>query len=464
MIDSNDQATDIQSVIEPEAWFSQALAYMRIEQWAEAEHALRQALQLLPDYAEAHCNLGYVLEQTGQLEAAEHAYLTAFDTAPAVLSAALNLGVLLQRLNRFDEAEDIYQQAIRHHPEQPSLWTNLGILYTALQREHEAEQSHRRALTMAPDYRKARFNLSYLLLRQGRFEEGWASLEARTLTSHAVRVNAPRWQGEPLSGKTLLIVCEGGHGDALHFCRYAQLLQQQWSVSLHIVCPVALQRLFAMQAVFDEVHTDASQSACDYWCPLMSLPGMMDTRIDNIPAETPYLQVDAALAEHWQALLPADGLRVGLVWQGNPKFENDADRSLPTLCVLTPLSKLPGVHLIRLQQLSTATCSAATLGMKDLPEEMVDFADTAAVISGLDLVISVDTAVAHLAGAMGKPCWVMLPHYMPDWRWMTVREDSPWYPSMRLFRQRIRGDWVCVVMRIVGALQKLLTGVEQRQA
>lgn len=454
MIDSNDQtSTDIKPEVEPEAWFSQALAYMRIEQWAEAEKALRQALQLAPNYAEAHCNLGYVLEQCGHWDAAENAYRSSFQQAPALLNAALNLGVLLQRMSRFDEAESIYQQAMRHHSEQPALWTNLGILYTALQREHEAERAHRHALNIAPDYRKARFNLSYLLLRQGRFEEGWRCLEARTLTPHASIVNAPRWNGEPLSGKTLLIICEGGHGDAIQFCRYALMLQQQWSVRLQIVCPLALQRLFSMQPMFDEILTNAGQAQCDYWCPLLSLPGLMETRIDNIPAQTPYLSVSSEHQQEWQALLPAEGVNVGLVWKGNPKFENDVDRSLPSVGCFMLLRNIPGVNLIRLQQEPASEVGAAAVGLHDLPEAMVDFADMAAVISGLDLVISVDTAAAHLAGAMGKPCWLMLPTYMTDWRWMTVRDDSPWYPSMRLFRQTERGMWLDVMNDMAHTLQ-----------
>jgi Flp pilus assembly protein TadD len=456
MVAENMTETENKSQAEPTAWFAQALAYMRIKHWQEAEQALRHALQNDPDYAEAYCNLGYVLEQRGYPDAAEVAYRRSMELVPSLLNAALNLGVMLQSQSRFDEVEAIYQQAIQQHPDQSAPWTNLGILYTALQRDYEAERCHRQALILNPDYRKARFNLSYLLLRQGRFEEGWFCLEARTMPAQAGFIDAPRWKGEPLSGKTLLLVCEGGHGDALQFCRYAILLQQQWSVRLHIVCPPALERLFAMQQVYEHVWTNACRVACDYWCPLLSLPGLFGTRIDNIPADTPYLRVDDDLIAQWQALLPVDGLRVGLVWQGNPQFENDTDRSLSSLNVLAPLSKIPEVNFIRLQQTPASEASATAIGMKDLPEVMVDFADTAAVITGLDLVISVDTAVAHLAGALGKPCWLMLPHYMADWRWMIARDDSPWYPTFRLFRQQLRGDWVYVSLCIAQALQAKL--------
>ena len=456
MVAENMTETEKTSQAESTAWFAQALAYMRIQHWQEAEQALRQALEIDPDYAEALCNLGYVLEQRGYPDAAEEAYRRSMALAPSLLNAALNLGVMLQSQSRFDEVEAIYQQTIRQHPDQPAPWTNLGILYTAMQRDHEAERCHRQALMLNPDYRKARFNLSYLLLRQGRFEEGWACIEARTMPAQAGFIDAPLWKGESLSGKTLLLVCEGGHGDALQFCRYAILLQQQWSVRLHIVCPPALERLFSMQPVFEQVWTNPSKAACDYWCPLLSLPGLFDTRIDNIPADTPYLRIDDDLAEQWQALLPVGGFRVGLVWQGNPQFENDSDRSLPTLCVLSPLNQLSGVHLIRLQQTPATETTVKAIGLQELPEVMVDFADTAAVITGLDLVISVDTAVAHLAGALGKPCWLMLPHHMADWRWMTTREDSPWYPTFRLFRQQVRGDWVYVARCIAQALQAKL--------
>ncbi|HEY0268194.1 MAG TPA: glycosyltransferase family 9 protein, partial [Methyloradius sp.] len=198
------------------------------------------------------------------------------------------------------------------------------------------------------------------------------------------------------------------------------------------------------------------QTGWDYWTPLMSLPYRCETRIETIPAAIPYLKVPAELAGEWADKLPETGLRVGLVWKGNPKFENDADRSIPSLQILAPLGNIPDIRFISLQKGAgedDAENPPAGLPIIHLGDQIQDFADTAAIVENLDLVICVDTAIAHLAGAMGKPCWVLLPYYMTDWRWMNGRTDSPWYPERtRLFRQSVMGEWGSVIDEVAQAL------------
>jgi hypothetical protein len=302
-------------------------------------------------------------------------------------------------------------------------------------------------------------------LRQGRFEEGWACLEARNwYAPWAAHLGCPRWQGETLAGKSVLIGYEPGHGDMIQYCRYAAELKAQGAAAITLICHPALKTLFATVEGVDTVLSfddPMPASGWDFWTPPLSIPYYCKTRLDSIPAKIPYLRAAADSIRKWAALIPKDGLRAGLVWKGNPLFDNDADRSLPSLDVLAPLGAVDGVKFISLQKGAgeeEAMHPPGGLHLTHLGSQLTDFADTAAVIANLDLVICVDTAVAHLAGALGKPCWVMLPDYKTDWRWMSERTDSPWYPGvMRLFRQTTMGDWSDVVADMVDAL-KLFTG------
>jgi hypothetical protein len=306
----------------------------------------------------------------------------------------------------------------------------------------------------------ARFNLSYLLLRQGRFEEGWKCLDARNwLGELAKHVSCPRWQGESLTGKSVLIGYEAGHGDMIQFCRYAAVLKAQGAAAITMICHPALKTLFAGLEGVDSLFAldqPIPTSGWDYWTTLLSVPYYCKTRLDTIPTGIPYVHAPKERAGKWARQLPKNGLRVGLVWKGNPLFENDADRSLASLEVLAPLGQVSGVHFISLQKGAgedEAMHPPAGLPLTHVGGQLTDFADTAAVVANLDLVICVDTAVAHLAGALGKPCWVLLPDYKADWRWMADRTDSPWYPgTMRLFRQPRMGDWNSVVAEVVVAL------------
>jgi len=356
-------------------------------------------------------------------------------------------------------AEAAFRDAIVANPRMIAAWCNLGVALATQKREDEAEACYRTALRLAPDYRNAAFNLAYVLLRQGRYEEGWACFEARDWYERLERlIPCPRWQGAPLAGKAVLIGVEAGHGDMIQFCRYATRIKAAGAVRVDVLCHPKLKRLFGRLNGADRaigLDEPLPHEGWDYWVPPLSLPFLFSTRVDSVPAELPYLSADLAQAARWRDFLDdkAADLRVGIVWKGSAGFENDADRSLPSLDVLAPLSEVPGVRFVSLQK-ERADATPPPFPIADVMAQVDDFADTAAVIVNLDLVIGVDTAVAHLAGALAKPCWVLLPYYQTDWRWLADRDDSPWYPRvMRLFRQHARRDWSREVAELATALR-----------
>lgn len=445
-----------------ESRFLQAGERLAAGDLAAAEAGYREALRLDPTLAEAHANLAYVLERRGESAEAEANYRRAIAAAPDDARVHLNYATLLAAQARFDEAEAAYGEALRLDPAVPAAWSNLGALYAGLGRCDEAEACHRRALEIDPGYPPARFNLGYVLLRRGRFGEGWRCLEARSWPAMLeARLPMPRWRGEAIAGRRLLIGCEAGHGDMIQFCRYAAELKRLGARRVGALCHPGLVRLFGSLAGVDTVcGLDAVPAAADWdgWVPALSLPLCCATHTEaDVPAALPYLHAEPALVTQWGPRLPAKGVRVGLVWKGNPRFENDAQRSLPGLATLAPLAAIPGIAFVSLQKGAgedEALAPPAGMSLVPLGTELGDFADTAAAVAGLDLVIAVDTGVAHLAAALGKPCWILLPAYKTDWRWLEARSDSPWYPGvLRLFRQQRIGDWAAVVAEVADALR-----------
>lgn len=453
--------------------FTQGNQYLAAGNMAAAATAYRAALAIDPTQAALHGNLALALDEAGDAQAADHHYRQALALEPEQAQLWINHGVLLLQGKRLAEAEAALRQALALAPQDASALSNLGVLLAQQYRDQEAETTLRTALRLHPTHRNAAYNLGYLLLRQGRLEEGWLRLEQRdrhgALAERLARqLPCPRWQGEPLQGRSLLIALEAGHGDMVHFCRYAALAKAAGARRVTVLCHPALVSLFATldgcdQALpFDQQLPGGGNglpSDFDYWVPPLSLPYLFATRPDTIPATLPYLHADPARVARWAPRLvtPPGVLKVGLVWKGNPNFENDAERSLPSLAALAPLGQTPRVAFFSLQKGAgedEAKTGPAGLALTPLGGELQDFADTAAVITQLDLVITVDTAVAHLAGALNKPCWVLLPWYLPDWRWFQGREDSPWYPGvMRLFRQPAMSDWPSVVTRLEEALR-----------
>ncbi len=426
-----------------------------------AEGCFRLALALVPDFAEVITNLGLLQESRGEVAEAEACYRRSITLSPGTAQNYLNLGVLLMNRKSFSDSELVYRQALALAPNSPAAWSNLGVLLACTKREDEAEQCYRTAMKLDRNYGKAQFNLAYVLLRQGRFAEGWQRLEARDwyaiLTKHFA---CPRWQGEPLTGKSIVIGFEAGHGDMIQFSRYAMVLKDLGVASITLLCHPALKILFGTLQGVDAVLSfveHVPNDGWDFWSPPLSLPYYCGTGGD-IPAPIPYLSADPAKVEQWSRQLPDSECRVGMVWKGNPRFENDADRSIPSLELLAPLWAVTGVQFVSLQKgfgEGELWQPPSGINLLAVGASLEDFADTAAVVANLDLVISVDTAVAHLAGAMGIPCWVLLPDYRTDWRWMTERSDSPWYPKgMRLFRQSSNGSWPPVIATVAEELSK----------
>lgn len=420
--------------------------------FAAAEDCFLQALALEPMHGAARANLGYLKEQQGALGEAEFHYLRAIALMPDHAQLYQNLGVLLLKAKRFEESEAAARMALELAPESPSAWSQLGVLLACVKREQEAEQCYRRALALDPEHARTRFNLAYVLLRQGRFEEGLPLLEARWQFDTVAHTFAcPRWDGEALHGKSVMIVLEAGQGDMIHFCRYAAQLKARGASRVAVICHAPLKRLFATLEGVDRLYAwddPLPDEQWDYWTHPMRLAATLGVSLSAMPAARPYLAPEPELVKYWASRLPQQGLRVGLAWKGNPDFENDADRSLPSLKTLAPLAAAGAVHFVSLQKgrgEDEALNPPVGMSLHAAGRQLRDFADTAAVIANLDLVISVDTAVAHLAGALGKPCWVLLPDYRCDWRWLTARSDTPWYPAMRLFRQSTAGDWAPVI-------------------
>jgi hypothetical protein len=411
--------------------------------------------------AQAHADRAYALDQIGATAEAEQHYRSALALAPFSATLQLNLGALLAQQKRHGEAEACYAAALALEPESSTVWSNLGALYLNLKQDDSADACLRQAMALDPGNAKARFNLATLQLRLGHWEEGWELLESRDwYRAMEQRLDFARWQGEPLEGQSLLVCCEAGHGDVIQFCRYIPLLKERGARRITLLCQPALTRLMRGLAGLDAVLglDEALPPGCfDFWLPLLSAPYHLATRSETVPAQLPYLQAEPALEADWLTHIPASqALRVGLVWMGNPQFENDADRSLPHLQSLAPLWQVPGVQFFSLQKGAGEDQIAPCAQQQPLiavGNSLRDFADAAAVVSAMDLVITVDTAMAHLAGAVGKPCWLLLPWYMTDWRWAAEGDTSVWYPTaMRLFRQASDGAWAAVIEEVRRAL------------
>jgi hypothetical protein len=281
------------------------------------------------------------------------------------------------------------------------------------------------------------------------------------------QLQAPRWADAALHGRSLLLVSDAGHGDLIQMVRYAPLLKERGAAQITLYGQPAAVRLLAGCAGLDRVlgfDAPLPRDGWDLWAPVMSLPYLCGTDLDTVPAPTPYLHADPTRVAHWRRRLASPaagrgGLRVGLVWRGNPKHESDDDRSMPGLATLAPLGLVAGVRLFSLQAGAggaDALDPPPGLGLEPLGAPLGDFAETAAIVVNLDLVIAVDTSIVHLAGALGVPAWVLLGAYKPDWRWLDGRDDTPWYPGrMRIFRQTRAGDWAAPIAQVVRALRTL---------
>lgn len=434
---------------------NRASALLALQRATEAEAACRQALRLKRNSAEAYQTLGHALSDLGRpLEAAD-AYREALRLNPSLPDLHNSLGLVLHEASRLAEAVEMLRTALRKTPGDPAVASNLAGALKDLGRLDEAEALYRDLLQRNPNDALAHYNLGLLLLVAGRFEEAWPEWEWRFRADPALaqRFDRPLWAGGPLEGRTLLVHAEQGMGDMLQFARYVPRLPKDGRVVLEVHRPL-VPLLRQLQGVAEVVGIGDPLPSHDLRVPMMSLPFALGlTRASDIPSSVPYLAADPVRVARWRervAVLP--GRRVGLAWAGNPeRMRMDRRRSV-NWEMLAPLAAVPGVSLVSLQKGPAASQSPSGV-IANWTEELADFSDTAALIEALDLVISVDTAVLHMTGALGKPVW-LLNRFDTCWRWETGCEDSRWYPTLRQFRQPEPGSWEPVIARVRSELAR----------
>jgi tetratricopeptide (TPR) repeat protein len=393
----------------------------------------------------------------GRWAQAEGIYRQILEVEPQNPRALQLLGVLAFQAGHASAGIELVERAIRINPNAPDYHSNLGVIFKEIGRMDDAIDCYRRALSFDSSATDYHWNLAVTLLARGDFAQGWEEFEWRL---HSAKLKLfrglaqPRWNGEELAGKTILLHTEGGFGDALQFIRYAPLVARRGGRVL-LECQPELVRLFRQLPDLGQIIARGETlPAFDYQVPLQSLPRIFRTDLTNIPGPVPCLAADAEIAEKWIAKLAPDrSKKIGLCWAGS--FLGGEERRSRSLATFAPLAEIPGVTFHSLQTGPDAG-QPVPAGMKlvDHHNELMDFAESAGLVANLDLVISVDTSVVHLAGAMGKPVWTLLP-FSPDFRWLLEREDSPWYPTMRLFRQEKRGEWGGVTTRIARELGEL---------
>jgi tetratricopeptide (TPR) repeat protein len=448
-------------------------------QQPEAMTAYRAALRLNPQLASSANDLGVALLAAGHSQEAAEWCRRAVALNPAKAEAQLNLGNALAEQDRCGEAAAAYREALRLKPSYAEAHNGLGLMLANQGRLAEAAACFEQALALDPSSAGAHFNLALTCLAQGDWQRGFPEFEWRWQLK-GIRPPAfaqPRWQGEPLAGRAILLHEEQGLGDTIQFVRYAELVKSAGAGQVIVRCQPALARLLMTCAGIDRV-VSAGEALPDFdnregnfllplRAPLLSLPLLCGTTPETIPRRAPYLTADAQTIARWRERLSDEPtlnepltFKIGICWQGNPQNKNDRRRSFPLAC-FAPLAALPGLHLVSLQkgagseQLATCAFRARVTVLEELTGPEGNLLDAAAVMTLLDLVITADTALAHLAGALGVPVWTALA-FDPDWRWLREREDTPWYPSMRLFRQPQPGLWQDVFARMARELRNRL--------
>lgn len=442
----------------PDVYNNLGLAQMQQGLFGEAEQSFRRAIKLNPNFPEAYNNLGIILKKINHLEEAAKYTYHATKLNPHYAEAYNSLGTILTDTSHYEVAESCFYRAIQIKPDYSEPYHNLGVLFTQTNCLDQAEIYFSQASKLNPNFAETEFSLAALYLLQGRYKEGWEKYDKSRMVKHT-QPPVPRWNGENLTGKKILLYCEQGFGDTLHFVRYAQLVTKLAEQTvLWVQAP--LQRLIESSFPFLKINPIASiqnipNGEFDFSCPLPSLPRMFNTSFKNIPCTIPYVKVSSEQTTKWNKVMNPlkiqSSLRVGVVWSGNPCHHNDRNRSIP-MAIFSKLFDIEKIIWVSLQvEIRPQDFKKAPHNLSCFTEKVNDFADTAGLMTQLDLIITVDSAVAHLAGAMGKMTWLLLP-FAPDWRWQLEREDSPWYPTMRLFRQRKAGDWLEVLARVKQAL------------
>jgi tetratricopeptide (TPR) repeat protein len=421
----------------------------------EAAARYRKTIALWPGNADAHANLGNLLQGLGQLPEAAACFRQAIALEPGFAEAQTNLGNALRELGHLEEAIAQHRRALALAPDFAAAHVNLGVTLGRMGQGDEAIASYRRAITLQPNLADAHHNLAQALLARGEMAEGWAEYEWRWQTARMRGAGRdfpqPQWQGEEAPGRTLLIHAEQGLGDTLQFCRFVPLAAAR---GLRVILEVQEPLVRLLQQLPDAAQVVERGDALppfDVHIPLLSLPRVFGTEMGTIPAAPAYLHADDVMAAHWCRRLGAGTghRKIGLAWAGSPHLLADRQRSIPP-DQLAPLFGMAGLDFFRLQQSGPAAPEA--FGVTDVTAELTDLSITAGLIANLDLVISVDTAIAHLAAALGKPVWLMN-RFDSCWRWHGSGTESPWYPGMRIYRQPRPGDWAAVISAIARDLE-----------
>jgi tetratricopeptide (TPR) repeat protein len=444
-----------------DAWNAMGIIFQEKGQSEEAITHYRKAISLDPDLADAYYNLGKVFWETGQSDGAITYYQKALRLNPNSAEVYNNLGFCLQEKGDYDKAVTYFQRAIGLNPNFAEAYYNLALHYHDRNLPDEAVGYYRKAIERSPDFVNAHWNMACALLLAGNFDQGWREYEWRwKLKDHCgYTFSSAAWDGPDISGRTILLHAEQGFGDAIQFIRYAPLVAKR-GARVVVQCPKELASLLGNVEDVEQVVANGGQLPdFDLQCPLLSLPRVFGTTLETIPVEIPYITADVPFLQKWRDRLHGDGpgFKVGLVWAGRIKAKRERGRSC-SLDLFSPLARFDEITFYSLQKgegAEQAKTPPKDMKLIDYTEEIRDFSDTAAIIEHLNLVISIDTAVSHLAGALGKPVWTLLP-FVPDWRWMLDRDDSPWYPTMRLFRQPLPGDWEAVIHAIAGELGRFI--------
>ncbi len=427
--------------------------------YAESLGYLEKAAHRAPTLPKLNLLTAAVLRKLGRLEESADCCLRETQSSPADADAHYNLGLARQSLNRPHEALAAYQQAVRLRPGYVDALMGMGMVLRQVGDDPAALGCFERVLVLAPTHAAAHWEIATILLALGRFERGWQEYEWRWRmkehTTPPAVFEQPLWDGKDLGGRRILLHCEQGFGDVIQFSRYAALVADRHGIVI-LGCPEPLRPIMeTVRGVAEVVVSRLNQPPFDVHVPLLSLPAIFGTTIETVPRQIPYLRVPVAKpsSSRWVNDLP--GLKIGLVWAAESASPNARIRSMSLAC-FKPLLLLPGIQWYSLQvgRAAEELAAPAFAGrITDLGHRFADFGDTARAIAELDLVISVDTCVPHLAGALGKPVWTLLP-FDVDWRWMVARADSPWYPTMRLLRQAKRGDWAGVISQVETALRE----------
>jgi Flp pilus assembly protein TadD len=425
----------------------------------EAVASYRRAIELRPDHPEANNSLGNALGERGQLDEAVVCYHRAIELRPHYAEAYYNLGITLKEQGKLDGAIAAYRNAIQLRPNYQEAYYNQGNALRDQRRLDDAVASYRQAIGLIPDFPDAHHNCALALLALGDLQAGWAEFEWRWRTSEFIASRRdfaqPRWRGEASEGQTLLIHAEQGFGDTIQFCRYGPLAATRGVRVIMEVQKPLVRLLRGLKGVDLVIGRGDELPRFDLHCPMLSMPMAFGTIVSTIPAADAYLRADVGRSAAWRerlATMAIQGTRVGLVWAGKPSNMADPRRSI-AVDRMAPLFGLSGVRLFSLQK--DGPKPPAELPLIDVMDEMNDFADTAALIANLDLVISVDTAVAHLAAALGKPVW-LLDRFDACWRWLVGRRDSPWYPGLSIYRQPRPDDWDAVLAEVVRDLSNVV--------